>query len=153
LNIEGVCFGSVYWYLFQRGNGENSINGIFSIHNNDKNIIEFYPIELPKIEEVNMTFTDAILIDEKFYFLASAENSSSTYNDGEILGSIIGRIDVNSFQIDFTQKISDFQKFEGLTLYDKTEDTIEFLLCEDNDTETLETTIYKLTLYIKASSL
>jgi len=49
-------------------------------------------------------------------------------------------------KIDFTQKISDSHKFEGLTLYNKTENQIEFLLCEDNDTEVLETNIYKLTL-------
>jgi hypothetical protein len=31
-------------------------------------------------------------------------------------------------------------------LYSKSEDQMEFLLCEDNDTETLVSTIYKLTL-------
>ena len=48
--------------------------------------------------------------------------------------------------IDFTVKISETQKFEGLTLYNKTNDKIEFLLCEDNDTEELKSIIYKLTL-------
>ena len=36
------------------------------------------------------------------------------------------------------------QKFEGLTLYKKTATHIELLLCEDNDSEVLETTIYSL---------
>jgi hypothetical protein len=84
--------------------------------------------------------------DDKIYFLASAENSNSTYDDGEVLGSIIGRIDVKKMKIDFTQKISDTHKFEGLTLYKKSSNEIEFLLCEDNDTEVLEADVYKLVI-------
>ncbi|WP_414656015.1 DUF6929 family protein, partial [Flavobacterium sp.] len=47
------------------------------------------------------------------------------------------------------QKITATNKFEGLTLYKKENNKIEFLLCEDNDTELLETKIYKLTLPVK----
>ncbi len=148
LNIEGVCFGLEKWYLFQRGNSKNSINGVFSIDNNDKHSINFYPFELPKIENINTSFTDAILVDDKFYFLAAAENTTSTYNDGEISGSMIGRIDSKTFKIDFVQKISDSQKFEGLTLYKKNDNTITFLLCEDNDSNTRTTIIYELELVL-----
>ena len=49
-------------------------------------------------------------------------------------------------KIDFTQKISSSHKFEGLTLFTNSKEKIEFLLCEDKDTEVLETEIYKLTL-------
>jgi hypothetical protein len=45
-------------------------------------------------------------------------NTSSTYDDGETLGSVIGRID-ETMKIDFTQKISPTNKFEGLTLFSK----------------------------------
>ncbi len=148
LNIEGVCFGPEKWYLFQRGNSENSKNGVFSIDNNDKHSIDFYPFELPKIEGVNSTFTDVILVEDKFYFLAAAENTLSTYNDGEISGSIIGRIDSKTFQIDFVQKISDSQKFEGLTHFETTNDTVKFFLCEDNDSNTTTTIIYELELVL-----
>ena len=148
LNIEGALFYSEKWHLFQRGNGANSRNGIAILDENlNKNdTIKFIPIQLPKIKNIETTFTDAILVEDKIYFLATAEDTASTYEDGEILGSIIGRIDTQTMKIDFTQKISDIHKFEGLTFYNKTEDKIEFLLCEDNDTEVLETTIYKLTL-------
>jgi len=44
------------------------------------------------------------------------------------------------------QQISTKQKFEGLTLYKKTPTQIEFLLCEDNDKEESNSTIYKLIL-------
>ena len=94
-------------------------------------------------------FTDAILMDDKIYFLAAAENTSSTYDDGEILGSLIGRIDLETMKIDFTQKISPTNKFEGITLFSKTKNQIQFLLCEDKDTDVLESTIYKLSIDLK----
>lgn len=142
LNIEGALFLEENLLLFQRGNGVNSKNGIFKINGN----VEFIPIQLPKIKHVEATFTDAILVEDKIYFLATAEDTISTYEDGEILGSLIGRIDSKTMQIDFTQKISGSHKFEGLTFFNKTQDKIEFLICEDNDTEVLETSIYKLIL-------
>jgi len=146
LNIEGALFLNEKWHLFQRGNGANSRNGVFNINGNDN--IKFIPIQLPQIKHVETSFTDAILVEDKIYFLATAEDTTSTYDDGEILGSIIGRMNSQTFEIEFTQKISDTHKFEGLTLYKKSENKIEFLLCEDNDTEVLETTIYKLSIPI-----
>lgn len=151
LNIEGALFYNEKWHLFQRGNGANSKNGIAILDENfnENGTIEFIPIQLSKIKNIETTFTDAILVEDKIYFLAAAEDTTSTYADGEILGSIIGRIDTQTMKIDFTQKITDTNKFEGLTLYNKTEDKIGFFLCEDEDSEVLETTILKLTLDIK----
>jgi len=85
------------------------------------------------------------LVEDKIYFLATAEDTTSTYDDGDILGSLIGRMDSETLEIEFTQKISDTHKFEGLTLYKNSQTEIQFLICEDNDTHVLETNIYKLT--------
>lgn len=150
LNIEGALFCNEKWHLFQRGNGANSRNGIFKTKSLEIEChTELVEVELPKIKHVATSFTDAILVDNKIYFLATAEDTISTYDDGEILGSIIGRMNSTTFEIDFTQKISETHKFEGLTLYKKTEDKIEFLVCQDNDSDILETNIYKLTLDLK----
>jgi hypothetical protein len=147
LNIEGAIFLNENWLLFQRGNRINSKNGIFKTNSLKKDFeTEFFPINLPKIKEIETSFTDAIVVEDKIYFLAAAENTTSTYDDGEILGSILGKMNCQTFEIEYTQKISDTHKFEGLTIYKKTETKIEFLLCEDNDSDVLETTIYKLTL-------
>jgi hypothetical protein len=140
LNIEGALFYKEKLYLFQRGNGANAKNGIIIIDDT----VHFKPILLPKIKHVETSFTDAILVNDKIYFLASAEDTLSTYDDGEVLGSIIGCIDIKTFKIDFTTQISNTHKFEGLTLYENSESHLEFLLCEDNDTEVLESVIYKL---------
>jgi len=148
-NIEGAIYTGEEWYLFNRGNGESHKNMVFTIQG--KNLInEFNMIsnnyKLPKTKGVRSSFTDAVILDDKIYFLATAEDTKSTYDDGEILGSFIGCIDIKTMKIDFTKKISDNHKFEGITVYQNTDKTIEFLLCEDNDTDKLETDIYKLTI-------
>jgi len=149
LNIEGALFCAENWLLFQRGNGVNSRNGIFTINSlKTPADVEFKKVSLPKIQHIETSFTDAVLVEDKIYFLATAENTTSTYDDGEILGSIIGRMNQDTFEIEWTQKISDSQKFEGLTLFHKSETEIQFLICVDNDTEVLETTIYKLSIRI-----
>lgn len=163
LNIEGSFFYNEKLYLFQRGNGENGKNGIAIINQNyQKEIVQsqtepvvcqtepvevrFINIKLPKIKHVETSFTDAILVEKTIYFLAAAEDTKSTYDDGEVLGSILGCMNLETFEINYTIQISNSHKFEGLTLFEETNSEIIFLLCEDNDTETLETTIYKLTI-------
>lgn len=151
-NIEGAIYNGSTWYLFNRGNGKDNRNVIFTIKGNnltdDFSIIS-NEIKLPEINDFQSGFSDAILVDDKIYFLATAENSKSTTDDGRILGCLIGRIDVETMKIDFTKKISDTQKFEGITLYSKSGKNLEFLLCEDNDTTVLESNIYKLSLRVK----
>ena len=148
-NIEGAIYNGESWFLLNRGNGSSNKNVIFTIEG--KNLTNDFSIlsnayKLPKIKGVRSSFTDAILVDNSIYFLATSEDTQSTYDDGEVLGSLIGRINLKTMKIDFTQKISSTHKFEGLTLYTNSKEKIEFLLCEDKDTEILETDIYKLTL-------
>ena len=72
LNIEGVIITSNNIYYFQRGNGANAQNGVFNYDKKNKTV-QFKLISLPKIKEIEATFTDAILIEDKIYFLAAAE--------------------------------------------------------------------------------
>ncbi|WP_306353003.1 DUF6929 family protein [Flavobacterium sp. '19STA2R22 D10 B1'] len=148
-NIEGAVFTGETWYLFQRGNGGTGKNGVFTIEGAslETNYSVLYKnFKLPKIKGVEATFTDAIKVDNKLYFLATVEDTKSTYDDGAILGSFIGAIDIDKMKIDFTQKITSEHKFEGLTLYKNEKGKKEFLLCEDNDTDAQNSSIYKLTL-------
>ena len=132
--------------LFQRGNGATGKNGIFIVPDNPEQPQGFVAVTLPKISNIETTFTDAILVDNFIYFLASAEDTISTYEDGEVLGSIIGKMNAETFEIIETQIISISHKFEGITLYENDDNEIKFLLCEDTDTEVLESKIYKLTI-------
>ena len=148
-NLEGAIYNGESWFLLNRGNGSSHKNVIFTIEG--KNLTNDFTIlsndyKLPKIKGVRSSFTDGIIVGDSIYFLATAEDTESTYDDGEVLWSFIGSINLKTMKIDFTQKISSSHKFEGLTLFTNSKEKIEFLLCEDKDTEVLETEIYKLTL-------
>jgi hypothetical protein len=145
LNIEGLIITDKKILLFQRGNGSTSRNGIIYADDElDNPKFKFIPFELPNIKNVETTFTDAILVEDKIYFLAAAEDTSSTYDDGEVLGSIVGSIDLKTMKLESTILISNKHKFEGLTVYKKTATQLELLLCEDTDSEVLVTDIYSL---------
>ena len=148
-NIEGAVYTGEEWFLFNRGNGKSSKNGIFTI--GGKNLSEEFSVlynsyKLPKIKKVQSSFTDAVRLDNKIYFLATVEDTKSTYDDGAVLGTFIGRLDIKKMKIDFTQKISDSHKFEGLTVYKDSAKEIEFLLCEDKDNDDLKSDIFRLVL-------
>ncbi|WP_162126138.1 DUF6929 family protein [Flavobacterium phycosphaerae] len=145
LNIEGVIIDTENYYLFQRGNGAQAQNGIFTVNKVDKTV-RFHLILLPKVNSIEATFTDAVEVDDKVYFTAACEDTTSTYTDGEIYGSFLGCMDLKTKEVTFVQQIAAKQKFEGLTLFKQTPTQLEFLLCEDNDTEELESVIYKLTV-------
>lgn len=148
-NIEGACFDGKSWLLVNRGNGPLNKNLIFIIDGielTNTNDIQCFEYQLPLINGIRASFTDAVLIESKIYFIATAENTISTYDDGAVHGSLIGRIDRHTMELDFTEKVSDTLKIEGLTLFSESERKLEFLVCEDNDTEALESSIYKLTI-------
>lgn len=148
-NIEGVIYDNELWYFFNRGNGPKKANGIFVVKGN--NILNdfqltYTPIKLPKLNKVQTSFTDAIKVEDKIYFLAAAEDSNSTYSDGEIKGTILGRINLDKLKVEKTITVSETHKFEGLTLYSQEGKNLEFLLCEDPDNDTNKSGIYKLSI-------
>lgn len=142
-NIEGVIYHKKTMLLFQRGNDSGLKNGIIKI-DNELGSMTFHDMILPKVNNIQASFTDAVLVGKKIYFLAAVENTDSTYDDGEILGTFLGCMKFEDFELIDIQKISDDKKFEGITLVEKAKNSIQFLLCEDNDTENLETEIYQL---------
>lgn len=144
LNIEGALYHNDNLHLFQRGNGINAHNGIFVLDSNET--AKYHRVKLPKIKHVETSFTDAILFENKIYFLAAAEDTVSTYDDGEVLGTIMGIMNLNTFEIEKTIQLTSKHKLEGLTVFEKDKTGVTFLLCEDNDTEDLNATIYKFKL-------
>ena len=156
LNIEGVIYDAPRWLFFQRGNGASAQNGIFIAHSEHlehQASIEFIPFQLPLINQVLASFTDAILVNQQIYFLAAVENSQSTYDDGEVLGSFIGCIDLAQLKLNYIEQITDSHKFEGLAFYQQTQDELILLLCEDNDSDELSTTIYQLNMRLPLISI
>ena len=148
-NLEGAIFTGNEWLLFNRGNGIDAKNGIFTIQGADLAKIRqaaFKLFKLPNIDRAESSFTDAVLVKNEIFFIATAEDTKSTYADGEILGSFIGSINLQTLKLTFSNKISATHKFEGITLLNQGEHSTTFLLCEDRDSEELKTIIYKLVI-------
>ena len=148
LNIEGAVFTQEKLLLFQRGNGLAAHNGIFIVDKGSafSNLpqISYRSVQLPEIDGVQSTFTDAAFVDGILYFLASAEDSASTYHDGEVKGTILGTLD-NDFKTKEFIVIGK-QKFEGMTVFENNAGSIKFVVCEDNDADLAEAGIYLLTI-------
>lgn len=106
LNIEAAAFHSGQIYLFNRGR-----NVIFSFKY--KELMDHFegsspcPIpkttafDLPKINGIEAGFSGAATFQNKplILFTASVENTKNAYDDGEILGSFIGTIEIKNNEI------------------------------------------------------
>ncbi|MFV0164275.1 hypothetical protein OBK04_11550 [Empedobacter falsenii] len=145
-NIEGIITDGHCTYFFNRGNGPAAANGIYRVGgalNDLKNKpIDYFPITLPKLNNEITTFSDAIMVDGKILFTATVESKSTTQFNGEIKGSIIGELDLAIMEVTRWQKISDDKKIEGLALYKESLKNYTLYLCEDNDDDSKNASIY-----------
>lgn len=107
LNIEGVAIQGQLVRMLHRGNSAEGTNAII-----DLDAARFFrsvaetrtvgpealqsvrPVDLGELGGVKLTFTDlAPTPDGHFLFTASAENTANPYDDGAVLGSVLGRMD------------------------------------------------------------
>lgn len=95
LNIEGSFFKDDDLYLFQRGNGKEAKNGIIIVDWKSLQIKSIKLIDLGFLKNVPLGFTDACLYENSIYFLAVAEDTESTYDDGSFIGAVIGTMDLS----------------------------------------------------------
>ena len=146
-NIEAAVNDGEVWYLLNRGNGPKGENGIFTLTGTIDDTafqIVYNKIKLPKIKRAQAGFTDAVKVGDKLYFIAAAEGGASTYADGDVAGTLIGRINLDKMKVEFTEVISLKNKFEGITFFKEEGKNLEFLLCEDTDKDEKESDIYKI---------
>lgn len=152
-NIEAVTTYKEDWLFINRGNGPKNANYLFFVQGKnltDEFNIYYFEFDLPKINNVQTGFSDVTVINNTLYFIATAEDEVSTFNDGAIKGSLFGAIDLKKMKLLFTEKISDTHKFEGITVIQKDKKSVEFALCEDTDeAKNNEAVIYKLQVDLK----
>jgi len=118
INIEGGVVVDEQLWLFQRGNGLQNLNGLIKLNLADflaNKVVqpEIVLIDLGAVQGTNLTFTDATKADKNILFLAVAENSLSTYDDGSVMGSILGIMGRNGDVI-CTTPLATTSKPEGL---------------------------------------
>jgi hypothetical protein len=109
LNVEGAAVMGDQLWLLQRGNGPDGENVIAELvlsevmdtllHERAVVAAELRALrsyDLGTLEGAKLTFSDASpLGGELLVFTASAEGSPNTYEDGAILGSVVGTIDLD----------------------------------------------------------
>lgn len=112
LNIEATAFFNKQIYLFNRRKNiiiKCKYKELLSYIKDEDTFpkIEIKEYLLPDIEGIESGFSGATILknDPKIVFTASAEDTNNAYDDGEILGSLIGMIDITN---DSLGEISDY---------------------------------------------
>lgn len=127
LNIEGVLSNGAEIKLFQRGNGKSARNAVISLKHNifmqelksgcvsENCLIDVKTCDLGLLNGVPLAFTDAVYDEsaQQIVFLAAAEKTESTYDDGEYAGAVIGYLNDKNEVICFDELLCD-HKPEGL---------------------------------------
>jgi len=134
LNVEGAVVVGERLRLFQRGNGRDAGRGVVDA-TVDLGLADVHawlaglgptpapardtivPYALGALEGVRLTFTDATTIGDDVWFLAAAEDSPDTYDDGRVVGSVIGRLDARGALVERRVLVD----ADGRTLTAKTE--------------------------------
>ncbi|SKB38303.1 hypothetical protein SAMN05660226_01055 [Parapedobacter luteus] len=146
-NIEGVAVYGADWLFLNRGNGPGGRNVLFTVHGpslTENPQVSYEEIDLPMMDGLPFGFSDATVAGDTLFFIATAEAGQSTYHDGEVGGSLFGAIDLGSRKLLYSRIISRTHKFEGIARYPTETGSVAFLLCEDDDSTTDTTTIYRL---------
>lgn len=104
LNIEGGFVRGRRLVLLQRGNGRAGFNGVAKLRlkgflrglkgrwrrsDLDPKIKK---VELGRLGGIPLGFTDGFCRDGVAYFAAAAEGGKDTYRDGQVMGSVVGRL-------------------------------------------------------------
>lgn len=144
LNIEGALVEQEHFVLFHRGNTDNDQNRFFEFKKSElidlilgENKKPLIPIEksstidVGEIDGIKLTLTDMALFEGRRYFLAAAENTSNSIDDGEIKGTVLGELT----SAGHVRLITTFkkQKFEGLSIQRRESKLIRFSMVTDND--------------------
>lgn len=153
LNIEGACVLNDRLKFFQRGNGAEGRNAIIDIDLagfcNDlanaasikaQHILAVTEYNLGHLDGHKLDFTDACAVNDKIWFLAVAEESQSTYEDGQYYGAIIGCLDSSGKEI-ARYEIDCATKPEGLWV-DVESQRLCFYVVTDADSSTIFASIY-----------
>ena len=115
INIEGAVTIGEKLHLFQRGNGPQGTNSVIII-TGEKILVR--PLVLPEIRGVPLTITDAAFNRNELRFLAVAEDTLSTYDDGAVLACGIGTLN-EAFEVTSFHYLRMNGKPEGLAFDEK----------------------------------
>lgn len=145
LNVEGATVvGDALW-LFQRGNGAKGEDAIVKL---DLAAVErgltagaidaaairsVTPMDLGTLSGTKLSFTDACALpDGRVVFIAAAEASASTFNDGEVHGSAVGILEKDG-SLSRVRHLSPVIKAEGVHAELASDGSIALTIVNDAD--------------------
>lgn len=161
INIEALCADDKNIYFFNRANksGANLIlkielDSFLNYLFNNIPIAEnysIYSIDLPDINRINSGFSGACIFNEKIFFTASVEDTSDPILDGEVLGSFIGIIDINSLKLEDYSLVNYnddifLGKIESIAILSEKYSIFDALVVTDNDLGSSELIELNITL-------
>lgn len=127
LNVEGLALQGDLLRLVQRGNGQgpNAIidldaaaffRGAQAGEVGPEALRDVRPVELGHLNGVKLSFTDiAPTPDGHFVFTASAEDTANTYDDGKVMGSVVGRMNRDG-RVECLRQLDREVKVEGVDI-------------------------------------
>lgn len=150
LNLEGCAPAGDKIVFFQRGNGAGGVNATFAVKQQtlEAALLEGKKIEASDVRELRrydlsryapagLGFSDATpLPDGRILFLAAAEDSPNTFDDGAILGSVLGVLSADGELLGVT-RVPDGPdgpyKLEGVTVLGVEGGVARVMAVEDAD--------------------
>jgi hypothetical protein len=148
LNIEGVTVVGERLRLLQRGNSSRSANAVIDLRlstfllaaSRGKSVSEKAIFNIQEVDlgttpgsdgPVRWTFTDLCPLDNgRCLFTAAAEDTDNPYQDGDVLGSAVGVLEVDGSVSRFHQ-VEGLIKLEGISVVG---DTV-YLVTDSDDPE------------------
>jgi hypothetical protein len=148
LNIEGAAVVGEHLWLLQRGNSEVGVNVVAELALSEvmdslvrdralaaSELRRVRAYDLGELGGAKLTFSDASpLGGELLVFTASAESSPNTYEDGDILGSVVGTIDGDG-DVRRLRTIDRTYKVEGVHAMLETGVMTLTFVCDQDDAE------------------
>jgi hypothetical protein len=145
LNIEGAVILDDKIRLFQRGNGSLHQNAVIDMNlaaflKDEVKDFSYVLVDLGKLGDVFLSFTDATLHNNECWFLAAAEATESTFFDGEFAGAILGTINSKGV-VEKSLILTMPSKPEGIAIQDNT-----FYFVTDDDDRKKASKFYSLSI-------
>jgi len=136
INIEGLVVSNGSMKLFNRGNEAGSANAVIDVNYTlfpfKANISQISTVDLGKENGFSISFTDAhMTATGEIWFLAAAEKTTSSYDDGEFLGGFVGQLLLGN-KISQLQRQNFPRKPEGIFV-DKSQGKTRFYFVTDAD--------------------
>ncbi|HEX4925620.1 MAG TPA: hypothetical protein VFV50_16110 [Bdellovibrionales bacterium] len=152
LNVEGAAVLGETFRLLQRGNGKPAQNATIDLDLNEilsdlamrrplakRAYLKSREHDLGSIGNIKLTFTDCCYGPHaRLWFLAAAEDTESTYDDGAFKGAVLGRMDSAGTTTDF-HELDIHYKPEGLWV----EPDGTFFIVTDADSPRTASRLYK----------